>query len=153
MLLGNVHKGRPKILGHFGHTYLPMSNVFYTMPIILGPFLLRYLPTPKSDVLYECSLMQHCACAACIFTRVFDNPSLEESLFNFSIAQYNLWTIINCLSCSLKRWMQDQKCYTKAIRRLHCTCALLWIKINKGWLENWNWLFLKAVFRNTFSRK
>ena len=32
-LPGNVHKGRPTILGHFGHTYLPMSDVFYTMPI------------------------------------------------------------------------------------------------------------------------
>ena len=38
--------------------YLPMSDVFYTMPITLVPFLLRYLPTPKSDVLYERSLMQ-----------------------------------------------------------------------------------------------
>ena len=25
IVLGNVHKGRPTILGHFGHTYLPMS--------------------------------------------------------------------------------------------------------------------------------
>ena len=38
-------------------TYLPMSDVFSTMPITLVQFLLRYLPTPKSDVLYECSLM------------------------------------------------------------------------------------------------
>ena len=53
---GNVHKGRPMIMGHFGHTYLPMSDVFYTMPITLVRFLLRYLPTPKSDVLYERSL-------------------------------------------------------------------------------------------------
>ena len=46
--LGNVHKGRLTILGHFGHTYLPMSDVFYTMPIPLVPFLLRYLSTyPK----------------------------------------------------------------------------------------------------------
>ena len=43
-------------MGHFGHTYLPMSDVFYTMPIPLVRFLLRYLPTPKSDVLYERSL-------------------------------------------------------------------------------------------------
>ena len=35
---GNVHKGRPTIRGHFGHTYLPTSNVFYTMPITLVPF-------------------------------------------------------------------------------------------------------------------
>ena len=27
---GNVHKGRPTIMGYFGHTYLPMSDVFYT---------------------------------------------------------------------------------------------------------------------------
>ena len=33
--LGNVHKGRPTIMGHFGHTYLPMSYIFYTMPITL----------------------------------------------------------------------------------------------------------------------
>ena len=71
---------------------------------------------------------------------------------NFSIAHYNLWTIKNCLSCSLKRWMQDQQCYTKAIWRLHCTCALL-CKINKGLLENWNWWLLRTVFRNTFSSK
>ena len=44
-------------MGHFGHTYLPMSNVFYTMPITLVRFLLIYLPTPKSDVLYERSLI------------------------------------------------------------------------------------------------
>ena len=44
-------------MGHFGHTYLPMSDVFYTMPITLVQFLLRYLPTPKSDVLYERSLI------------------------------------------------------------------------------------------------
>jgi hypothetical protein len=43
-------------MGHFGNTYLPMSDVFYTMPITLVQFLLRYLPTPKSDVLYERSL-------------------------------------------------------------------------------------------------
>ena len=42
-------------MGHFGHTYLPMSDVSYTMPITLVRFLLRYLPTPKSDVLYESS--------------------------------------------------------------------------------------------------
>ena len=54
---GNVHKGRPTIMGHFGHTYLPISDVFYTMPITLVRFLLRYLPTPKLDVLYEGSLM------------------------------------------------------------------------------------------------
>ena len=36
-------------MGHFGHTYLPMSDFFYTMPI-------TYLLTPKSDVLYERSL-------------------------------------------------------------------------------------------------
>ena len=45
-------------MGHFGHTYLPMSDVFYTMPITLVRFLLRYLPTPKSDVLYERSKMR-----------------------------------------------------------------------------------------------
>ena len=44
------------IMGHFGHTYLPMSDVFYTMPIPLVQFLLRYLPTHKLDVLYERSL-------------------------------------------------------------------------------------------------
>ena len=71
--------------------------------------------------------------------------------FNFSIAHYYLWTIKNCLSCNLKRWMQDQQCYTKAIQRLHCTCELLWIKINKGRLENWNWWFLRTEFRTTFS--
>ena len=43
-------------MGNFGHTYLPMSDVFYTMPIALVRFLLRYLPTPKLDVLYEHSL-------------------------------------------------------------------------------------------------
>ena len=43
-------------MGHFGHTYLPMSDVFYTMPITLVRFLLRYLPTPKFDILYESSL-------------------------------------------------------------------------------------------------
>ena len=48
--IGNVHKGRPTIMGHFGNTYLPMSDVFYTMPIALVRFLLRYLLTPKSDV-------------------------------------------------------------------------------------------------------
>ena len=50
---GNVHKGRPTIMGYFGPTYLPMSYVFYTWPITIVRFLLRYLPTPKSDVLYE----------------------------------------------------------------------------------------------------
>ena len=40
-------------MGHFGPTYLPMSDVLYTMPITLVRFLLRYLPTPKLDVLYE----------------------------------------------------------------------------------------------------
>ena len=44
-------------MGHFGYTYLPMSYVFYTMPITLVQFLLRYLPTPKSDIIYERSLM------------------------------------------------------------------------------------------------
>ena len=29
--LGNVHKGSPMITGHFGHTYLPMSDVFYEL--------------------------------------------------------------------------------------------------------------------------
>ena len=54
----NLHKGRPTILAHFGHTYLPMSDVFYTMPITLVRFFLRYLPTPKSDVPYERSLRE-----------------------------------------------------------------------------------------------
>ena len=54
---GNVHKGRPTILGHFGHTYLPISYVFCTMPIVLVRFLLGYLLTPKSDVLYGRSPM------------------------------------------------------------------------------------------------
>ena len=40
--LGNVHKGRPTILGHFGPTYLPMSHVFYTMPIFAE--IPTYLP-------------------------------------------------------------------------------------------------------------
>ena len=38
--LGNVHKGRPTILGHFGHTYLVSTHVlcflyyaFYLSPI------------------------------------------------------------------------------------------------------------------------
>ena len=53
---GNVHKGRPTIMDHFGHTYLPMSYVFYSKPITLVRFLLRYLPTPKSDVHFERSL-------------------------------------------------------------------------------------------------
>ena len=55
--IGNVNKGRPMIMGHFGHTYL-MSDVFYTIPIRLVQCLLRYLPTPKSDVLYERSLIR-----------------------------------------------------------------------------------------------
>ena len=58
MSFGNVHKGRPTVLGHFGHTYLPMSHVFYTIPISVVLFLLIYLPTPKSDVLYERSLIR-----------------------------------------------------------------------------------------------
>ena len=48
------------IMGHFGHTYLPISNVFYTMPITLVLFLLRHLPTTKSGVLYERSLSLIC---------------------------------------------------------------------------------------------
>ena len=40
-------------MGHFGHTYLPMSDVFYTMPITL---LIRFLL--KLDVLYERSLRE-----------------------------------------------------------------------------------------------
>ena len=36
-----------------------MSDVFYTMSITLVRFLLRYLPTPKSGVLIECSLIKH----------------------------------------------------------------------------------------------
>ena len=45
--LGNVHKGRPTIIGHFGHTYLPMSDVFYTMPIYLS-LIFAEIPTyPK----------------------------------------------------------------------------------------------------------
>ena len=56
--LGNVHKGRPTIMGHFGHTYLHMSHVFYIMPITLFRFFLRYVPTPKLDVLYESSLVE-----------------------------------------------------------------------------------------------
>ena len=47
------------IMGHFGHTYLPMSDVFYTMPIPLVQFLLRYLPTLKLDVLYQRSLISN----------------------------------------------------------------------------------------------
>ena len=46
-------------MGHFGHTYLPMSDVFSTMPITLVQFLLRYLPTPKLDVLYQRSLISN----------------------------------------------------------------------------------------------
>ena len=46
-------------MGHFGHTYLPMSNVFYTTPITLVQFLLRYLPTLKLDVLYQRSLISN----------------------------------------------------------------------------------------------
>ena len=56
ILIGNVHKGRPTIMGHFGHTYLSMSDVFYTILITLVQFLLRYRPTPKWGVLYERSL-------------------------------------------------------------------------------------------------
>ena len=37
-------------------TYLPMPDFFYTMPINFDRFLLRYLPTPKQDVLYGRSL-------------------------------------------------------------------------------------------------
>ena len=45
--LGNVHKGRPTIMGHFGHTYLPMSDIFYTMPIYLS-LIFAEIPTyPK----------------------------------------------------------------------------------------------------------
>ena len=54
--LENVYKGRPMIMGHFRHTYRPISHVFYTVPITLVRFLQRYLPTPKSDVLYESSV-------------------------------------------------------------------------------------------------
>ena len=46
------------ILDDFGNTYLPMSGVFYTMPITLVRFLLRYLPTPKLDILYGRSLSE-----------------------------------------------------------------------------------------------
>ena len=46
-------------MGHFGHTDLPMSNVFYTTPITLVQFLLRYLPTLKLDVLYQRSLISN----------------------------------------------------------------------------------------------
>ena len=46
-------------MGHFGHTYLPMSNVFYTTPITLVQFLLRYPPTLKLDVLYQRSLISN----------------------------------------------------------------------------------------------
>ena len=51
--IGNIHIGHLTILGHFGHTYLPMSHLFYTMPIALIRFLLIYLLTPKADVLCE----------------------------------------------------------------------------------------------------
>ena len=34
--LGNVHKESPTILGHFGHTYLPMSDVFYYLSPIFA---------------------------------------------------------------------------------------------------------------------
>ena len=48
---GNVHKGRPTIMGHFGHTYLPMPYVFYTMPITLVWLLLipTYLPQNRTS--------------------------------------------------------------------------------------------------------
>ena len=49
-------------MGHVGHTYLvylPISDNFYTMSINLVQFLLRYLPTLKSEVLYEHSLTKN----------------------------------------------------------------------------------------------
>ena len=54
--LGNVHKGRPTIFGHFGHTYLPMSDFSILCLFTYVRFLLRYLPTPKADILYGLSL-------------------------------------------------------------------------------------------------
>ena len=68
----NFHKGRPTIMGHFGHTYLPMSYAFYTMPITLVRFLLRYLPTPKSDVLYERSLLKRFASIFSGLLRIYE---------------------------------------------------------------------------------
>ena len=73
----NVNKRRPTIMGHFGHTYLPMSDVFYTMPITLVRFLLRYLPTPKSDVLYERSLRL-------LFTTFHDEVFQAKYIVNIS---------------------------------------------------------------------
>ena len=46
-------------MGHFGHTDLTLSDLFYTMPITLVQFLLRYLPTLKLDVLYQRSLISN----------------------------------------------------------------------------------------------
>ena len=45
--LGNVHKGRPTIMDHFGHTYLTMSDVFYTMPIAFVQFFAEIPTYPK----------------------------------------------------------------------------------------------------------
>ena len=65
-------------MGHFRHTYLSMSNVFYTMPITLVRFLLRYLPTPKLDVLYERSLWKIPPNLTKIVYRLFRSLDLES---------------------------------------------------------------------------
>ena len=63
-------------MGHFGHTYLPMSDVFYTMPIPLVQFLLRYLPTLTSDVLYEHSHTTNLHLTPSLQFRLCNNRSL-----------------------------------------------------------------------------
>ena len=51
---GNVHKGRSTILGHFGHTYLPMSDVFYTMPISsIFAEIPKYLPQNRTSFMND----------------------------------------------------------------------------------------------------
>ena len=86
--LGNVHKGRPTILGHFGHTYLPMSYVFYTMPITLVRFLLRYLPTPQLDVPYERSSWKKLTLKVRILQFLKTFTHLTTSLKIFSIGKF-----------------------------------------------------------------
>ena len=61
-------------MGHFGHTFLPMPNVFYPMPITSVRFLLRYLPTPKLDALYESSLKE-------VLKHVAKNASRASAIF------------------------------------------------------------------------
>ena len=45
-----------------------MSNILLTMSITLVRFMLRYLPTPKLDILYERSLMTLSGCSFLLHT-------------------------------------------------------------------------------------